>query len=124
MTESFLIFRRELRKKQTEVEKKLWRYLRSKQFESLKFRRQEQIGQYIVDFVCFKINLIIELDGSQHIDDKEKDEIRDKWFKSQGFTILRFWNNEVMKNIEGVLSSIHTYCVDHPPLTPPINGGE
>jgi len=56
----------------------------------LKFIRKEQIGQYTVDFVCFKIKLIIELDGSQHIDDKEKDEIRDKWLKSQGFTILRF----------------------------------
>lgn len=124
MKNNLLFLRRELRRNQTQVEKKLWRHLRSKQFEGLKFRRQEQIGQYIVDFVCYKEKLIIELDGSQHNDAHEKDEIRDNWFKSQGFRVLRFWNNEVMINIEGVLTVIRESCTNHPPLAPPIKGGE
>ncbi len=106
----FLFFRKELRKNQTEVEKILWSNLRSKRFEGLKFRRQEQIGEYIVDFVCFKRKLIIELDGSQHIDNQLEDAVRDKWFESQGFTVLRFWNNDIMNNIEGVLIVIKNHC--------------
>jgi very-short-patch-repair endonuclease len=106
----YFFFRRELRKNQTDVEKDCGDICGSRRFEGLKFRRQEQIGQYIVDFVCFKKKLIIELDGSQHIDNNEQDNIRDNWLKSQGFTILRFWNNEVIKNIEGVLTVIQNNC--------------
>ena len=124
MADRLIGFARELRKNQTDTEKKIWGYLRSKQMNSLKFRRQQPIGQYIVDFVCFDIRLIIELDGSQHIKEKEMDEERDHWLKTQGFTVLRFWNNDVMKNTAGVLNVVNDYCCKCPPLTPPIKGGE
>ncbi len=123
MTVDYLVFRRELRKNQTEAEKILWNFLRSRQLEGLKFRRQEQIGGYIVDFVCYNRKLIIELDGSQHLNSDE-DQTRDQWLKSQGFTVLRFWNNDVMKNLEGVLLVIRDQCVNHPPPAPPVKGGE
>ena len=116
-------FARDLRKNQTDAERKLWKHLRSKQIDSLKFRRQQPIGNYIVDFVCFEKKLVIELDGSQHIDNSN-DIGRDNWLKSQGFHVMRFWNNDVLKNIEGVLLSIMNYCSEHPPLAPPVKGGE
>ena len=117
-------FARELRRNQTDAEKRIWKHLRSKQLNSLKFRRQQPVGPYIIDFVCFDVKLIVELDGSQHIEFKGKDVERDNWLRSQGFTVLRFWNNEVMGNITGVLEVIHNFCENHPPLTPPIKRGE
>lgn len=95
-----------LRKRPTDAEIVLWRHLRSKQIDGLKFRRQEPIGQYIVDFVCFEKRLIIELDGGQHALQQARDQKRESWFKEQGFRTLRFWNNEVLRNIEGVLEVI------------------
>jgi len=106
-----------------------------KQLEGLKFRRQEQIGNYIVDFVCFEKRIIIEVDGGQHTTEKDRDNVRDEWFRKQGFKILRFWNNEVLTNINGVLEVIRENCLNHPPLNPlpsregrnslaPIKGGE
>lgn len=89
-----------LRKRPTDAEKRLWRYLRGKQLEGFKFRRQEPIGNYVADFVCYEKRVIVEVDGSQH--SSEKDRERDKWFGGQGFKVLRFWNNEVLKNTEGV----------------------
>ncbi len=89
----------------------------------LKFRRQQPIGNYIVDFVCFENKLIIELDGSQHIDDKDKDNERDGWLNSQGFTVIRYWNNDVISNINGVLEHLVEVCATLPPLAPPIKGG-
>ena len=124
MSDRLVYLSRLLRKNQTETEKKLWKYLKSKQLKGLKFRRQQPIGSYIVDFVCFENKLIIELDGSQHIEDKEHDFKRDDWLKSQGFAVIRFWNNEVMNNIEGVLAVILNSSFNHPPLAPPIKGGE
>ncbi|MBN1532370.1 MAG: DUF559 domain-containing protein [Spirochaetes bacterium] len=109
-----------LRRNQTEAEKKLWRLLRSKQLGSLKIRRQQPIGTYIVDFVCFEVKLVVELDGSQHIEEKDKDSIRDDWLRSQGFIVLRFWNNDVMKNVESVIGIILKYCQKNPPPAPPI----
>jgi heme b synthase len=97
---------RNLRSNQTDAEKLLWKYLRSKQLANIKFRRQQPIGNYIVDFVTFDKRLIIELDGGQHAEDKDKDQQRDKWLAGQGFQVLRFWNNDVLGNIEGVLESI------------------
>ena len=99
---------RRLRKESTEAEKLLWRYLRRKSLFGLKFRRQEQIGDYIVDFVCYEKKLIIELDGGHHNQDETKinDVRRQKWLESQNFNVMRFWNNEVMKNIEAVLQKI------------------
>lgn len=114
---------RNLRKRFTEAENLLWRYLRSRQLEGLKFRRQQPIGNYIVDFVCFDKGLVIEVDGGQHAIEIEKDSERDKWLKGQKFEVLRFWNNEVLTHIEEVLEVIRERCLCHPPLAPPIEGG-
>jgi very-short-patch-repair endonuclease len=93
--------------------------------EGIKFRRQEPIGNYIVDFVAYDKRIVIELDGGQHAEEeKEKDRRRDEWLNSQGFRVMRFWNNEVLENLEGVLEAIRDNCLRHPPLTPPIKGGE
>lgn len=96
---------RALRNNLTEAEKYLWYLLRRKQINSLKFRRQAVIGKYIVDFVCFEKNLVVEVDGSQHYQ-SEHDIIRDAWLQSQGFKVIRFWNNEVLENRDGVLEKI------------------
>jgi len=113
-----------LRKKLTDTERLLWTRLRARQLEGLKFRRQEPIGKYIVDFVCYEKGIVIEADGGQHSSEKGKDATRDKWLKKEGFKVLRFWNNEILTNIEGVLEVIRKECLYNPPLTPPIKGGE
>ena len=97
---------KELRKNSTETEIFMWKYLRNRQIEGYKFRKQEPIGKYIADFVCFEKKIIVEVDGGQHALQKEKDEKRDNWLKVQDFTVLRFWDNEVFNNIEGVLEVI------------------
>ncbi len=88
----------------TDAEKRLWYFLRVKQVNGLKFRRQAPIGPYIVDFVCFSRKLVIELDGGQHAETQHavRDAKRDAWLTSQGFTVLRFWDNEILQNIDGV----------------------
>jgi len=101
---------RKLRQNLTIAERKLWHYLRSRNFLGLKFRRQEPIGNYIVDFVCYEKKIIIELDGGQHNEFREKDIPREKWLEKQGFKILRFWNTDIIKNINGVLTIIKEYC--------------
>jgi very-short-patch-repair endonuclease len=93
-----------LRKNMTQWEGMLWRYLKGK-YLGCKFRRQQPIGPYIVDFFNAEKRLIIELDGSQHVDSK-KDMIRDRYLASQGYTVLRFWNNEVAGELESVLTRI------------------
>jgi very-short-patch-repair endonuclease len=102
----------------------LWRHLRARQLEGLKFRRQQPIDNYIVDFVCFEKRIVIEVDGGQHMVEKEKDTERDDHLKRHGFRVLRFWNNDVLTNIGGVLEVIRDNCLNHPPLTPPVKGGE
>lgn len=112
-----------LRKNSTDAEKVLWRHLKAKQLDGLKFRRQEQIGRFIADFVCYEKGLIIEADGGQHASEKEKDDERTLWLNSQGFTVLRFWNNEILTNIDGVMEAIRMRC--HIPLSPTLShGGE
>lgn len=106
MDKNLTEFARVLRKKSTDTENYLWRYLKNRQIEGVKFRRQQPIGKYIVDFVSFERKLITELDGGQHSFQKEKDKIRDRWLKNEGYEILRFWDNEVLNNIEGVLEVI------------------
>lgn len=103
-------FARLLRKNSTIAERKLWHKLRSRNFFNLKFRRQEPVGDYIVDFICYEKKLIIELDGGQHNEFSEKDIPRTKALERDGFKVLRFWNNEVIKNIEGVLTVIKENC--------------
>ena len=96
-----------LRKNQTEVEIKLWKALRNRQFCNFKFRRQKIIGPYIVDFVCLKNRLIIEVDGCQHLEQQEYDDIRTKFLGSCGYKVLRFWNNQVLKEFDLVLNIIY-----------------
>jgi very-short-patch-repair endonuclease len=112
---------RALRNNPTEAEKHLWYMLRLKNL-GVKFRRQSAIGCYIVDFVCFKKSLVIEIDGGQHAN-SEKDKIRDKWLKEEGFEVLRFWNHDVLKNREGVIEKIKK-LIDTPSLTLPTGGRE
>ena len=97
---------RELRKNLTDAENLLWQQLRCRQIAGYKFRRQASIGRYIVDFVCFEKRLIVEVDGSQHAEHVEYDNERSGWLESQGFTIVRFWNNEVIEDTETVLETI------------------
>ncbi|MGA8573453.1 MAG: endonuclease domain-containing protein [Desulfobaccales bacterium] len=94
---------RNLRKRQTDAEILLWRHLRGQQLEGLRFRRQHPMGRYIVDFVCLEKRLILEVDGGQHDIEREKDEERSNWLIAEGYNILRFWNNDVLTNLEGVL---------------------
>jgi very-short-patch-repair endonuclease len=96
---------RQLRAEQTPHEHSLWQQLRANRFSGFKFKRQQVIGSYIVDFVCFGKRLIIELDGSQHADSKN-DAGRDAWLIAQGFRVLRFWNNHVQSQLDAVLESI------------------
>ena len=103
-------FARILRKNSTIAERKLWYRLRSRNFINLKFRRQEPIGNYIVDFVCYEKNLIVELDGGQHNEFSEKDIPRTKALEKEGYKVLRFWNSDVINNIEGVLTVIKENC--------------
>ena len=100
---------RKLRNNLTEAEKKLWYHLRAYRKQGIKFRRQHPIGPYFPDFVNLAGKLIVELDGGQHFQSKA-DQVRDAWLKKEGFTVLRFWDNEVLENIEGVLEKILKLC--------------
>ena len=96
----------ELRRNQTEAESKLWAHLRAHRANGVHFRRQYAIGKYIVDFCAVRKKLIIELDGSQYLDQEEYDAERTAFLQSKGFRVLRFWNNEVLKNIDDVMAII------------------
>ena len=98
------IISRRLRNNATPAEKYLWYALRQDAL-GVRFRRQEIIGQYIVDFVCYNKRLVVEVDGCQPLDNRD-DMLRDAWLRTQGFTVLRFWNNEVMSNRDGVVEKI------------------
>lgn len=102
-------FARTLRRNQTDVEQLLWKYLRNRRLNGVKFRRQHPIDTYIVDFVCVEKYLVVELDGGQHNSDKGRmyDKNRQKYLQEKGFRILRFWNNEVIEDIENVLRVIY-----------------
>jgi very-short-patch-repair endonuclease len=102
---------KKLRKGATRVETILWKQLRAKQIEGLKFRRQQPIGEFIVDFVCFEKKLVIELDGGQHARTSEKDHERDQKLSEEGYVVLRFWNNEVSENLAAVLEVIRRKCI-------------
>jgi very-short-patch-repair endonuclease len=96
-----------LRVGQTEAEVRLWYHLRAHRFLGLKFKRQKPLGPYVADFACFEHRLIIEVDGGQHNEERLiHDRGRDAWLATQGFTILRFWNNEVLQNTAAVLERI------------------
>src|ERR1700722_16918240 len=96
---------RRLRKNSTIAEAKLWRRLRARELNGFKFVRQEPVGRYVADFICREHKLIIEVDGGQHADSK-RDIVRDAWLREHHYRVLRFWNNDVIGNIEGVLETI------------------
>jgi very-short-patch-repair endonuclease len=102
---SRIAFARRLRRDSTDAERRLWYRLRSRQISSAKFVRQERIGPYTVDFVCRDRRLIIEVDGGQHATDP-LDAVRDSWLHDRGYRVLRFWNNDVLSNTDGVLEAI------------------
>jgi very-short-patch-repair endonuclease len=100
---------RMLRAQETDAERALWRLLRGRRLESIKWRRQFPIGAYVVDFVCFEHRLIVECDGFQHAG-SQRDVARDAWLRAQGFTIARFWNHEILGERESVLNTILARC--------------
>ncbi len=122
-TKQALEYAKELRlkKNMTEAENTLWYYLRNEQMAGVKFRKQSPIGNYIVDFISFEKNLIIELDGGQHLETSnvEHDKKRDNFLEDAGFKVLRFFNNEVFENITGVLESIYNATFNDAPHSPP-----
>ena len=115
---------RQLRRRPTDVERSLWQRLRFWQVDGYKFRRQQPLGNYIVDFVCLQKRLIIELDGGQHAQDANYDAARDAWLREQGFIVLRFWNNDVLKNMDGVMTKIRNKLQSTPYLNPSPQGGK
>ena len=112
---------RRLRKESTDTERHLWRYLRDRQIEGFKFRRQHAIGKYVVDFVNLERKVVIELDGGQHARNPG-DKIRDGWLGAEGYKVLRFWDNEVLSNPEDVLDNIRNAVLTPHPL--PLPQGE
>jgi len=106
MNKKLQTFSRQLRKNQTDAEKLLWYSLRNRRFFNLKFRRQQIMGKYIVDFICLDPKIIIELDGGQHSTHLSYDQNRTGYLNQRGFKVLRFWNHEVLGNLEGVLNNI------------------
>jgi very-short-patch-repair endonuclease len=93
-----------LRRDMTDAERLLWSRGRDRQLDGLKFRRQATIGPYVVDFLCAELRLVVELDGGQH--NEERDRVRSSFIGAQGYAIMRFWNNEVLGNLKGVLETI------------------
>ena len=110
---------RQLRRNQTDTEARLWAHLRDRRLKGMKFRRQHPIGRYILDFYCPEAHLAIELDGSGHKrpEQKEHDKKRDLEIRDRGIKILRFWDNSVWENLEGVLMMIWNELPELP-LTP------
>ncbi|QXP89319.1 endonuclease domain-containing protein [Methylococcus capsulatus] len=109
-----------LRANQTDAEQQLWYHLRAHRFMGLKFKRQKPIGSYIADFVCMEYGLVIEVDGGQH--GGESDRRRDAWFREHGFTVLRFWNNEVLGETAAVLERIRVEIFALSPGPSPASG--
>jgi very-short-patch-repair endonuclease len=97
---------RALRKNQTDAERKFWQAVRNRNFGGLKFRRQIWLGEYIADFVCIERKLIVEIDGGQHAERRDYDERRTAALSERGFRVVRYWNTDVLTNLEGVLSDL------------------
>jgi very-short-patch-repair endonuclease len=106
-----VILAKNLRKNSTELEAILWSRLRAGRLEGYKFRRQHPMGDYVVDFVCPDKWVVVEIDGSQHQERKDADKIRDAFLRERGYRVLRFWNNDVLQNIEGVIDRIEQHVL-------------
>ncbi|MEL1262802.1 endonuclease domain-containing protein [Pseudoxanthomonas putridarboris] len=113
---------RKLRREMTDAERNLWRHLRAGGLGGLKFRRQHPIPPYIADFCCVERKLVIELDGSQHTD--EKDAVRTRYLQSQGWQVVRFWDNEVLNDMEAVVEAIWNIVGDRTLSPTPLPVGE
>ena len=105
---SYLDLKRRLRSDMTGPETRLWSRLRARQLQGLKFRRQHGIGPYIVDFYCPEQSLVIEVDGDSHADADQmlKDQLRDRYFQSLGLRVIRYFNDDIVKNLDGVLEHL------------------
>jgi very-short-patch-repair endonuclease len=106
---------RTLRQNTTEAEKRVWQILRSQQMNGYKFRRQVPIGRYIADFVCHEARLILEIDGGQHDRSSPQEAERSRFLQNESYRILRFWNNEVLANLDGIHATI---AAELGPITP------
>jgi very-short-patch-repair endonuclease len=115
---------RSLRSDMTLAEQKLWQAIRGKQLERYRFRRQHPIGPCIADFACIDKSLVIELDGGQHQERVAYDEQRTTFLQRQGWHVLRFWNNDVLNNLEGVLAKVIEVLTTAPPSQPSPCEGE
>ena len=114
---------RAMRASPTDAERKLWWHLRYRlATPSSHFRRQVHLGHFIVDFVCHALKIVIEIDGGQHAEQSKQDARRTQFLKSEGYRVLRFWNNEVLSNIDGVLEVIQSAVLATPTPTPPHKG--
>jgi very-short-patch-repair endonuclease len=100
-----------MRGEPTDAEAKLWHEIRDRRLDRIKFRRQVPIGSYIVDFVCLEARLVVELDGGQH-SESSYDEMRDAELKARGFRVIRFWNDEILKDIVAVCDTLIAYVRD------------
>lgn len=109
---------------QTDAEQKLWYHLRNRRLQGWKFRRQHGIDRYIADFACPDAALIVELDGSQHGEQLAYDEARTRRLETMGYRVLRFWDNDVLTNIEGMLEVILEALASSAPHPDPLPGGE
>ncbi|TAH44448.1 MAG: endonuclease domain-containing protein [Gammaproteobacteria bacterium] len=116
-------FARQLRRRMTDSETLLWYFLRDHRMNGQKFRRQQPIGEYIVDFVHFGARLIVEADGSQHLR-SESDQQRDAWLKAQGFRVLRFWNDDILLRTQAVREAIWVAICAAPSPPTPLPQGE
>ena len=106
---------RRLRAAMTNAEQRLWMRLRGEQMKGFRFRRQVPIGPYVLDFACLKARLVIEVDGGQHAGAIEQDKQRTAWLAAQGFRVLRFWNNDVLRETDGVMERIRLVLLAKPP---------
>ena len=118
---------RELRQCQTDAELRLWQVVRARRLGDFKFKRQVTIGPFVADFACKSLRLVVELDGSQHAGQAPYDEARTRYIEASGYRVLRFWNNEVLGNIEGVIGVIESLLLEthpHPNLPPRAGEGD
>ena len=113
---------RKLRKEATDAELMLWKYLRAHRMAGYKFRRQFVIEPYIVDFVCLDARLIVEADGGQHLEQVADDLKRSEFLESLGYKVVRFWNHEILCDIDNVLERIHDHLIDIPSPQPSPGG--
>jgi very-short-patch-repair endonuclease len=107
-----------LRNNPTDAERRLWSHLRLRQLSGFKFTRQRGIGPFVCDFICRERGPVVEVDGGQHATDQERDNRRTNWLAARGYRVIRFWNNDVLGNMDGVLQSIANELRNSPPPAP------